>query len=271
MYHKKEKDFIKTVWNYYKKEGRYELPWRKTKNVYFILVSEVMLQQTQADRVISKYKEFLKVFPNTRSLAFASLGDVLRMWQGLGYNRRAKMLHEMAKRIMKEYAGTFPKTYKELKGLPGVGPYTAGAVMAFAYNTPSPIIETNIRTVFIHHFFNNQSDISDADIYPLIERTLDRENPREWYYALMDYGAYVKRTIGNPNRQSKHYTTQSAFKGSDRQIRGAIIRALTEHGLTRSKLHRELPFDMQRIDEQLARLQKEGMVSKKGANYLLPL
>jgi A/G-specific adenine glycosylase len=266
----KEKKFIETVWAYYQKEGRQNLPWRKTRNPYRILVSEVMLQQTQVERVIPKYKSFLKKFPSLASLASAPLGDVLREWQGLGYNRRAKMLHECAQLIMRDHKGIFPRSHAALMKLPGVGHYTAGAIMAFAHNEAIPIIETNIRTVFIHHFFKDKDNITDAETFQSIERLLDRENPREWYYALMDYGAYLKKTIGNQNTRSKHYTKQAKFNGSDRQIRGAIIRALVEGGLTRKDFYQKLSFDMQRIDEQLERLREEGMIVCVRQKYSLP-
>lgn len=267
---KREEKFVETVRAYYKKDGRYNLPWRKVKNPYRILISEIMLQQTQVERVIPKYKSFLKKFPSLASLASASLGDVLREWQGLGYNRRAKMLHKCAQIIVRDHRGALPKTHSALMKLPGVGHYTAGAVMAFTYNQAIPIIETNIRTVFIHHFFKGRDGVTDKEFFRLIERTLDMKNPREWYYALMDYGAHLKKTIGNQNMQSKHYTKQSTFKGSDRQIRGAIIRILSEGEKTRKDFHTGLSFDIQRIDEQVERLKNEGMVVQVKQKYLLP-
>jgi A/G-specific adenine glycosylase len=160
--------------------------------------------------------------------------------------------------------------YKDLIELPGVGPYTAGAVMAFAYNKAVPMIETNIRTVIIHHFFHDEIDISDTQLFPLMGIVLDTKNPREWYYALMDYGAHLKKTIGNQNQRSKHYTKQSTFKGSDRQIRGAILRALSTHAESRLSLHKKLPFDISRIDAQLERLLEEGMLVKNLQKYSLP-
>lgn len=220
--------FRSVIYAYYKKEGRHTLPWRKTHTPYRILVSEIMLQQTQVDRVVPKYKKFLKKFPTIAVLADATLGDVLRAWQGLGYNRRAKMLHECARCVMEEHNGRLPKTYDELRALPGVGPYTAGAVMAFAHNKPTVMIETNIRTVYLHHYFQHKKNINDAALIPLIELTLDKKHPREWYAALMDYGAHLKKTVGNASRKSAHHTKQSKFKGSDRQIRGAILRILLE-------------------------------------------
>ncbi len=267
---KKEEKFIETIKEYYKRHGRRSLPWRITRDPYHILVSEIMLQQTQVERVIPKYEQFLEQFPTVEKLAEASLGDVLRLWQGLGYNRRAKMLHACAKIVAKDFRGQTPKTREELISLPGIGRYTAGAVMAFAYNKAIPIIETNIRSVYLHHFCKKQTDITDKELLPYIERTLDTKNPRTWYYALMDYGVYIKRTYGNPNERSKHHTKQSTFKGSDREIRGAIIRLLTEKSYTRNKLVSLLPFEDIRIDAQLAKLGEEGLMVQKGAYFTLP-
>lgn len=266
-----EKLFTKAVRAYFKKNGRHELPWRLTKDPYHILVSEVMLQQTQVDRVISKYNQFLSVFPGVRALARASLGDVLREWQGLGYNRRAKSLHTCAKVIVEKYRGKLPDTYEELQRLPGIGAYTAGAIMAFAHNKPVPIIETNVRSVYLHHFFDSATDVSDTELLNSIAKTLDTKNPREWYWALMDYGAYIKKEFGNPNSKSKHYSRQATFVGSDRQIRGAILRVLAEREITRKKLHTVLNFDVDRIDVQIQHLLKEGMIAKRRQNYLLPV
>lgn len=268
---KKEVQFVATVWAYYAQGGRTHLPWRKTKKPYDILVSEVMLQQTQVDRVAPKFHLFLKLFPNVTALANAPLGRVLRAWQGLGYNRRAKMLHQCAKQIVEKYNGVFPKTYEGLVALPGIGPYTAGAVVAFAYNEAVPIIETNIRTVYLHHFFFDATDVDDREIVRCIVRTLDTKKPRAWYYALMDYGAYLKKTLGNQNTRSKHYTKQSKFEGSDRQIRGAILRILTEHKKTRMQFHSDLKqFEDVRIDAQLEKLEREGIIVKKRMSYSLP-
>lgn len=267
----KEKQFIKTVWDYYKRHGRRGLPWRNTKNPYRILVSEMMLQQTQVERVTPKYTNFLKQFPSLKELSEASLGDVLTLWQGLGYNRRAKMLHECAKQIMTEHRGVFPKTQNELMNLRGVGEYTSGAIMAFAFNKTVSIIETNIRSVYIHHFWNDATDVTDKEILPIVERTVDRENPREWYYALMDYGVYIKKEFGNPNVRSKHYAKQSNFKNSDRMIRGAILTILTQGASTYTVLLKRLPFEDIRIDAQLENLLREGMIQKKRGYYMLPL
>lgn len=267
---KKEQQFVETVWEFYERHGRQRLPWRKTQNPYRILVSEIMLQQTQVDRVIPKYTEFLKTFPTVVALARAPLGDVLRAWQGLGYNRRAKMLHNAAQTVVHEYGGRFPKTYNELRTLSGVGSYTAGAVMAFAYQKPIAIIETNIRTVFIHHFFKDVTDVHDNEILKYVERTLPHERVHEWYAALMDYGTYLKKEYGNKNVQSTHYQKQSAFKGSDREIRGIILRTLAQGSQTVRSLQRDIPAEKERLIAQLRALIREGLVVKKASVYSLP-
>ncbi|MFN3692898.1 MAG: A/G-specific adenine glycosylase [Candidatus Paceibacteria bacterium] len=266
-----EKRFVQTVLEFYEVGGRHGLPWRQTKDPYRILVSEVMLQQTQVDRVIPKYNEFLKAFPTISALAEAPLGAVLGHWQGLGYNRRAKMLHECAKVVVRDFGGKLPKDETKLRTLPGIGPYTARAVLAFAFGIAEPLIETNVRTVYIHHFFADETDVTDAMLLPYIKRTLPLDNPRAWYYALMDYGSHLKRTVGNNITKSKHYTKQSTFKGSDRQIRGAIIKLLaTGNKLSYLKLKTQLPFDEVRLAAQLERLIEEGMVIKTSRLYQLP-
>jgi len=267
---KSEQAFVDLVWHHYEKMGRHTLPWRRTRDPYKIFVSEVMLQQTQVDRVIPKYKDFLKKFPTIKKLAKAPLGDVLMSWQGLGYNRRAKYLHDCANCILNEHGSKFPKTVDTLKELPGVGQYTAGAIMTFAYNKSVPIIETNIRTVYLHHFFRAKENVSDQEILKKIERTMDTNNPRIWFAALMDYGAYLKTKFGNQNARSKHYSKQSAFKNSDRQIRGAIIKLLSNKKMTRNKLHRDLQFEAVRLEAQLKKLKKEGMITRAGESYMLP-
>jgi A/G-specific adenine glycosylase len=199
------------------------MPWRETDDPYRILVSEIMLQQTQVERVKFKYVEFLEVFPTVFELAAAPLSDVLQVWQGLGYNRRAIFLKRCAEEIVTCYGGDFPRSVAELQSLPGIGPYTARAVAAFAFGIAEPLIETNIRTVYIHFFFHGGAAVNDREIMPLIEATLDQENPREWYYALMDYGGMLKQTLPNPGRRSRHHTQQSRFEGSKRQQRSRIL------------------------------------------------
>ncbi|MES2134943.1 MAG: A/G-specific adenine glycosylase [Patescibacteria group bacterium] len=260
--------FRTIVRTFFKSNGRHNLPWRNTRNPYRILVSEIMLQQTQADRVIPKYKAFLKKFPTVHTLAQAPLGEVLREWQGLGYNRRAKMLHGAAKVIVEKHKGTVPLLYNELIQLPGVGDYTAKAVRVFAWNKPEVMIETNIRSVFIHHFFPNKVGVGDENLHPYMGEVLDTNNPREWYSALMDYGSYLKKTLPNPSRKSVHHVAQKPFKGSDREIRGALLRLLSKKSSSVEDLY-ELPFQRLRIDTQIKALVKEGFIRSRGSRYML--
>lgn len=240
--------FTDIVWEYYHQNSRI-LPWRVpekdgTFDPYKILVSEMMLQQTQVPRVIPKYKAFLKTFPTVESLADAPLQAVLQAWQGLGYNRRAKFLREAAVKLVNV---SFPDTIESLILLPGVGKNTAAALLVYAYNQPNVFIETNIRTVYIHHFFNDADQVSDKEILPIVESTLDIENPREWYWALMDYGTYIKSQGLNPSRLSRHYVKQSQFEGSVRQMRGEIIRLLADGPKTYkelSGLHEDPRFEV---------------------------
>lgn len=265
---KEIQDFQQTVLHFYHAHGRHTLPWRTTHTTpYHILVSEIMLQQTQVDRVIPKFLAFVAKFPSMRDLARASQGQVLRLWVGLGYNRRARYLHLAAQKILNEYGGVVPQTMSELVNLPGVGPYTASAISTFAYNEPTLVIETNIRTVFIHHFFLNQKQVSDDALIPYISATLTVENPRLWYAALMDYGAYLKLHTGNATRQSKTYAKQSKFADSPRQIRGEILKVLQHHAMTQAKLVAQLqetyPDTTQDIPSIVARLIAEKLITQR--------
>lgn len=265
---KKEKiqKFQKTVWGFYTKEGRV-LPWRKTKNSYHILVSEIMLQQTQVDRVIPKYQAFIKKFPNVKKLANASQKEVLTIWQGLGYNRRALNLWKSAKIISKN---SFPKKEEDLITLPGIGSYTARAVLAFAYNKPVVLLETNIQAVFIYHFFKHTNKVADKELLPLIEKSLDQQNPREWYWALMDYGSYLKKRFPNPSKKSAHYTKQTKFKGSRRELRGKIVRVLSkEKGIREKKLISLLERPKKEVGEVIGALLSEGLIKRKEGIYSL--
>jgi A/G-specific adenine glycosylase len=227
-----------------------------------------MLQQTGTGRVWGKYEEFLKAFPDPEALARARLKTVLRVWSGLGYNGRALRLKEAAKAIMTEHGGTVPRTLEDLLRLPGIGRATACALLAFAFNTPHPFIETNIRRVFIHFFFSAVGQVRDSDILPLVEATLDRADPREWYYALMDYGAMLKRKTANPNRKSAHYHRQSPFMGSTRQMRGMILETLLGNGdLTARQIAQAVVMDRERVEPVLARLVDEGFLRLRGSRY----
>lgn len=244
------------------------MPWRDDTRPYYVLVSELMLQQTQVSRVVPKFEDFIARFPDESALAAASLADVLASWQGLGYNRRAKFLHESAKRIMVEFGGRFPTTDAEIRSLPGVGKNTAGAIAAYAYNRPVSYVETNIRTVYIHHFFDDQFDVADAAIAEKLERTLDREHPREFYWALMDYGAWLKANGVRNVSQSKHYKKQSILQGSVRQVRGQIIRHLTGGPATEHDLRVALQAD-ERFPLALQGLLSDGLVSRTGDEFHL--
>lgn len=268
-----ERRLVDTVWQHYYTYGRHELPWRRTTDPYRILVSEVMLQQTQVLRVLPKYRAFIRQFPNTKQLASASLADVLRLWQGLGYNRRAQSLWRSAQHVHQHHSGKWPRTETELKLLPGIGLYTAAAVCAFAYNQPVIMIETNIRTVYLHHCFPEQRCVSDAALLPVIRRTCDQGSPRTWYWALMDYGAYLKSVHKVNNKRSAAYTKQSTFQGSTRQIRGAIIRVLSEaaSALPDRQLKKRLAeFDVEQTSVQLQQLRAEKLVVFDNNTWSLP-
>lgn len=252
--------FRQYIHNWFEIHARQHLPWRQNYHPYNILVSELMLQQTQVERVIPKYLAFMDKFPDTKTLAAAPLSEVLISWQGLGYNRRAKFLHQTAKAV-EEKGGKFPQSYEGLLTLPGVGPYTASAITAFSYNKPIRMIETNIRTVFLYHFFPNQQGITDKEIFPLIDESLDKEQPRIWYSALMDYGSVLKKILPNPSRQSKHHSKQSTFKGSLRQTRGEILRVLASHqALTKEALFQHLESEKKNHAAALDQLLKEELV-----------
>lgn len=217
--------FRRIVYAHYATNGR-DLAWRKTRDPYHIVVSEIMLQQTQVPRVVEKYPVFIKKFPTITSLAAAPLSQVLAAWQGLGYNRRALLLQKLAQKVVAEHAGKVPRDVHTLETLPGIGKATAGSIAAFAFNRPSVFIETNIRSVFIHCFFPNRRSVSDEELLPVVAKAIDVKNPRKWYNALMDYGVYLKEREGNPSRKSAHYTRQSRFEGSNRQLRGKILKEL---------------------------------------------
>jgi len=259
--------FRKKVRTFYRRRGR-DLPWRHTDDSYRILVSEIMLQQTQVSRVIEKYDDFLGRFPDIVSLADAPLQDIMEAWQGLGYNRRALSLKKLAERVVRDFGGVIPEREEELKTLPGIGSATAAAICAFAYNQPVVFLETNIRAVYIHHFFDGRSPVGDGELLPLVARTLDRRNPRRWYNALMDYGVFLKKHHANPARSSERYRKQSPFEGSNRQVRGAILRVLVERReLSEEELVAEMPFEPVKVRKNLEELVREGIVTKKKALF----
>lgn len=257
--------FHQYIQRWFKQYGRHNLPWRLTADPYAILVSELMLQQTQVSRVIPKYEQFLDRIPTLKALRNTSLADVLRLWQGLGYNRRAKYLWQLGQQVAK-----LPTTQPQLEQLPGIGPYTAAAICAFAYNQPVSLIETNVRTVLLYHFFPKHDQIDDAKLLPLVAETLDQKNPQAWYWALMDYGSHLKSVLPNPNRRSRHYTKQSPFLGSVRQVRGDILRQLTKNEqVTKKTLQNNLVGNVDYFNAVLADLATEGFIEKQGDYYRL--
>lgn len=286
--------FQSTIWQYFR-EHRRDLPWRPpslplrkdgTADPYAVLVSEMMLQQTQVERVIPKYLAWMNRFPTLESLAGAKTAEVLRLWQGLGYNRRVRNLKRAAETIVNELGGVFPRTIAAIDALPGIGPYTAGAVAAFALGTPSAFIETNIRTVFLHFFFKNRREVRDGEILEIVAATLPNKisgsrgstslpirgrtstpwSVREWYYALMDYGAMLKRTVGNQNARSAHYARQSAFIGSRREVRGVILRRAAEQKTISVD---EVMSKAHSVSDIFAELVAEGFLRKQGARFTL--
>ena len=257
------KRFLDALWSFYDSNRR-EMPWRNPEpdgsyDPYKILVSEIMLQQTQVDRVIPKYLAFINRFPTPESLAAAPFSEVLRFWNGLGYNRRAKYIHEAAKMLA---VRTFPKTIDELTELKGVGSNTAAAILVYAYNQPHIFIETNIRSVLFYHFFSEKHDISDGQLRNLLQKLLRDENPRDFYYALMDYGAYLKQNGFGQNSKSKHYSKQSKFEGSIRQLRGEVLRRALD-GLDITQLKRDVSDT--RLEYVIDALVSEGLILKSGS------
>ncbi len=285
-----KQNFQQTVFTYYRSHGRHDLPWRQPEadgslDPYKILVSEVMLQQTQVQRVIPKYKVFLSQFPKLGMLSNAGLGEVLIAWQGLGYNRRAKFLWQAARLVAGDYNGVLPRTVTELTHLPGIGVNTAGAIVAYAYNMPAVFIETNIRTAFIYHFFPGQSNVSDraiaslaAQMMPGIEPVERSEisaagvnaspNVRAWYWALMDYGAYIKLTVGNAAKASQSYSKQPPFIGSKRQLRGQALRAVVAGPIPKPRLLAAL--SNVHAELVLQQLEAEGLLLYRNGFYSLP-
>lgn len=268
----KVKSFQEAVWAHYRAHGRHGLPWRETHDPYRILVSEVMLQQTQVARVLSKYPEFLARFPTVESLAAAAVKDVLSAWQGLGYNRRALLLKRAAEAVARDYGGKFPQTKAELEALPGIGQSTAGALSAFAFGKGVPFIETNIRAAYIHAFFPGKDGVKDKDLLPVIEESLDRANPREWFYALMDYGVHLKAVNPNPSRKSAHHVRQSAFKGSNRELRAQILRLILEGPRTEKAViahFAALGRTETQVRGNLAALEREGFIACKRKRFAI--
>ncbi|MGO9309927.1 MAG: A/G-specific adenine glycosylase [Spirochaetia bacterium] len=258
--------FRARVWKFYESSAR-AMPWRVNRTPYRVFVSEIMLQQTSVARVRTKYAAFLRAFPSFGRLAAASIREVMEEWKGLGYNRRALALREGARQVVTSFGGKLPRTISVLMELPGVGHATAAAVIVYAYNEPLVFVETNVRRVFLHHFFPDQEQVPDSRIVPLVEETLDRERPREWYYALMDYGNALAKGQVNPNRRSTGYRPQPRFEGSLRQLRGRILSAITTRGrASLDEIESELGADP-RMRLALDQLAGEGFLRLRAGRY----
>jgi A/G-specific adenine glycosylase len=252
--------FVRIVLDHYARAPR-EMPWRSNPNPYWVFVSEVMLQQTQVPRVMDRFPAFVARFPDFAALGSAPFPDVLAAWSGLGYNRRARYLHRSAGEIVETFGGELPREPTVLQTLPGIGPNTAGSIAAFAWNRPVVFIETNIRRVFLHHFFPEERGVHDREILALVERTLPQTEPRVWYWALMDYGVYLAATEGNANRRSRHYQRQKPFEQSDRQLRGRILRALTrDGGISVAELIPATDFSEERVVAALTALERDDLI-----------
>lgn len=261
--------FQAIILDYYQHHER-DFVWRRITTPYYVTVSEIMLQQTQTFRVAGKFESFVEVFPDFATLANAPVADVIRLWKGLGYNRRALALQKIAQRVMREYNGVLPNDIAVLETFPHIGKATARSIVTYAFNTPIAFIETNIRTVFIYFFFKDQAAVSDAMLEPIVAAAVNRADPRAWYYALMDYGVMLKKTVGNVSRLSAHYAKQSAFEGSDRQVRGMILQTLLDQpGAALSVLPAILDKKPQRVEKIVNDLLREGFV--KNVNGILEL
>lgn len=263
--------FRNRIRSWYRRNGRHELPWRKTRDPWAILVSEIMLQQTQVSRVIPKYREFLSAFPTPSALNRAPLRRALTLWQGMGYNRRVLHLKRLAEIITHEYDDRIPADLETLRRLPGIGSSTAGAIVAFAFNRRVVFAETNIRRVYLHFFFTRRRRVADARITAKIRETLPRRNIREWYWALMDYGAAAIKGVPNPNRRSKSWRRQPKFASSRRELRGKIVSAVIRGGGVGTRaLASRLGRSNREIADAIAALCDEGLIAIRGNRLAVP-
>jgi A/G-specific adenine glycosylase len=260
---------------WYDRSGR-DLPWRRTRDPYAVLVSEVMLQQTQVSRVLPAYASFLQRFPTLPALAAAPLGDVLRAWSGLGYNRRARDLHRIARAARRG----LPRDVDGLDALPGIGAYTAGAVACFAAGARVPFADTNIRRVLGRLFLGRAATEREAVV---IDAELLPRDAARWHHALMDLGATVCRSRaprcdacpvadachGRGTAGETSLRKQSPFATSDRRVRGRIVARLRERSSTIATLRRELGDA--RVGRLVSDLAREGLVERRGARVGLPV
>lgn len=255
--------FQNIIYSYFNQYGR-DFPFRNEINPYNVVISEIMLQQTQTNRVVEKFQQFIQKFPDFQSLANAPLNEVLKVWQGLGYNRRAVALKKIAERVVNEFDGILPADIDILKSFPQIGHNTASSIVAFAFNMPTFFIEVNIRRVYIYYFFPGKSSIKDSAIVLIVRKTLDSSNVRKWYYALTDYGVMLKKTHPELNKRSAHYRKQAKFKGSNREVRGKILKLLiASSSLTEVEIFKELKINSKKLKEILNLLIKEGFIKQE--------
>lgn len=252
--------FQKKVLSYYKKHKR-ALPWRLTGDPYAIIVSEIMLQQTQTERVINYYEKFLRKYPTVQSLAAASLPEALALWSGLGYSRRLLNLIKMATVVANEMGGEFPRSRKELKQLPGIGEYTSAAVLAFWLNKKSPVIDTNIRKVYSIEF-PEFSTLSLREQEKFVYDFIPAGKSRIWNNALMDYAKQFKG-VKTPGTKK-----QTPFKGSEREVRGKVLKILLHSGGCTIEQLTALIAD-ERLGKVIEDLITEGFIQARKGKYTL--
>ena len=281
------KTFQTRVLKWYAANKR-DLPWRQTDDPYHILVSEVMLQQTQVDRVIPKYQAFLAAFPTIEHLAAAKTSNVISLWSGLGYNRRAVYLQKAAQEIVAR-GGNVPDAEEALQQLSGVGVYTSRAVLCFAFHRDVPVIDTNIRRVFSRYFFEGKGSVEEIDAR--VARSVPRGNGTAWNNALMDFGSIlctaaapacgvcpVNSTcaackVGNQERYLRIASPQKKFKDSRRQYRGMVLRMLKdapEQGIVVQMLQQGMKKSKKFIDSIIDELEKDSLVVRKKEYVSLP-
>jgi len=249
--------------------NRRDLPWRDTRDPYHILISEIMLQQTQVSRGLPKYLEFLKTFPTVFDLASASVGDVLRIWKGMGYNRRALFLQKTAIEIVDTYKGIFPKEEKKLLALPGIGKYTARAMMVFAFELDVTMIDTNIREIIRTHFFGGKQ-CKETEIEKVAIQLLPTGNSWAWHEALMDYGALALDRTKNEEKGKKSVP----FKDTNRFIRGRIMDAVRERIWKKKELVKYIECthhkDKEKISMNIEALMNEHLLENEKNHIQLP-
>ena len=263
-----KKTFQDLIYSFYNHKKR-NFPFRENVTPYKVVVSEIMLQQTQANRVAEKFLEFIKKFPDFKSLAEASVEEVLSAWQGLGYNRRAIALKKIGECIMSEFNGYVPKYLKTLISLPQIGHNTSYSILCFSYNIPTYFIETNIRRVYLYFFFPGRSQIDDKEIMEIVKISVDEDNPRDWYYALMDFGTMLKKTHPELNKKSVHYRKQSKFDGSTRQVRGKVLKLLLEKPISTKEIIDKINHEEKKILEILNTLKKEGFIQEEHEKFFI--